>query len=254
MISSACRNCCHRVADLVARQAHSARAWWALASDRQLFSSSLGSHSTSRRRSVIAWAVAFESRDRLVEDLLALVLDRGHVPQLTLEQDDQIDLGFHGISVLFVGRPRGGDGELLLLLGLTSLLFGHGVGLTEPVLLADITAAIAEPAATITSSRATAALKEATLRLRRHHRQSRSASETGRARIGLSRPEPAQVFGQGKHVGITACDVFFQALQTDRLQVARRLRLELRRGHRLLAAGPCREYRGPTFPGTAGGR
>ena len=49
--------------------------------------------------------------------------------------------------------------------------------------LRSLTAAIAETAVTIRSKSATAALNDATLRLRWHHRQSRSAAETGRARI-----------------------------------------------------------------------
>ena len=71
----------HRVVELVARQAHvwpvPGGPWPATAS---CVSSSSGSQSTSRRRSVIAWAAASSRVDRLVEDLLALVLDRRHVP------------------------------------------------------------------------------------------------------------------------------------------------------------------------------
>ena len=174
----------HRVVDLVARQAQSAQRLVGpgqrppvvfLVLGRPFHVAAQVGHRPGR---------GFESLARLVKDLLALVLDRGHVPQFALQQDDQVDLGIHGTSVLLVGRPRGGDGELLLVLGLGSLLLGERLGLPSAWFFwPSVTAAIAEPAATINSSRATAALKMATLGLRRHHRQSRSASETGRARM-----------------------------------------------------------------------
>ena len=173
---------------------------------------------------VIAWAVAESRFDCVVEHLLTRILYRRRAPQLTPEYLNQLDIGFDRLSVLFIGRPR--DGEVSF--GLVTLRFGHALALRS------VTAAITAPDPDDQKQEHDGGVQRCDpaialapppkpLGVRNRTRQDR-----------LSRPEPAQIFGEGKHIGITARDVFFQAFQTDRLQVARRFGLEQRRGHRLL--------------------
>ena len=59
---------------------------------------------------------------------------------------------------------------------------------------------------------------------RRHQRQARFAAPTGRAWIGSPAPKPPQVVGQRLGAGVALGRLLLQALQADRLQVARQAR------------------------------
>ena len=65
--------------------------------------------------------------------------------------------------------------------------------------------------------------------LRRHHRQTRSGAATGRARTGSKFEEPFEVLGEFQGRVVSPLGDLLQALQADRLQVARHLRLQARR-------------------------
>ena len=74
---------------------------------------------------------------------------------------------------------------------------------------------------------------------RRHHRQARSSGPTRRARIGSPLQEPPQVLGQRRRVGVPPRRILVQALQADRLQVARHFRVQSRGRHRLVVRSPA---------------
>jgi len=75
--------------------------------------------------------------------------------------------------------------------------------------------------------------------LRRHQRHTRSARLTGRARIGSPAWILAQILGEGRGTGVAFLRFFAQAFLGDRLQVARRLRLQLRRRHWFVHSSPA---------------
>ena len=71
--------------------------------------------------------------------------------------------------------------------------------------------------------------------MRRHHRQSRSAGPTGRARIGSPARNRRRSSASAAADGVPPRRLLLQALQADRLQVARDRRIEPPRRHRLVA-------------------
>ena len=86
--------------------------------------------------------------------------------------------------------------------------------------------------ATVTSSARTAAERPATFEFRLHHRHSRSAPPTGRARIA-SPARKKRVFRQVVGTRVPLLRFLLQALEADRLQVGGHLRLQAARRHRL---------------------
>ena len=74
------------------------------------------------------------------------------------------------------------------------------------------------------------------------------AAPTGRARIGSPAWNAPQVVGQLLGAGVAPGRLLAQALQADRLQVARHLRLPARRRHRLVAAPPAASCPAPSPP------
>ena len=86
---------------------------------------------------------------------------------------------------------------------------------------------------------------------RRHARASRAAAPTGRAMHVLALPEAPQVFGQRQGAGVATAGLFLQAVQRDRLQVARQAGLQAARPGRLVGSHGPQQLQGAVAPGTA---